>query len=59
MELLVRADEKPSCTACGSKKVEKLLSHFAPMRGGSPSAAEPMGCGVPQCCRMQGGGCAN
>ena len=54
-EVLVRGEERPVCSACGSKKLEKQLSHFAPAK----SSPEPMGCGAAQCCRMQGGGCMN
>ncbi len=45
-ELLVRGSEKPACPKCGSKKMEKQASHFAPMSG---APAPPPGCG----------GCAN
>jgi putative FmdB family regulatory protein len=55
-ELLVRGKEAPACPACGSKRLEKQLSHFAAV---SASAPEPTGCGAPSCCRMQGGGCMN
>ena len=54
-EVLVRGAEQPVCQACGSKKLEKLASHFAPAKASS----EPVGCGAAQCCRMQGGGCMN
>jgi putative FmdB family regulatory protein len=55
-ELLVRGDEEPLCPACQSKNLEKQLSRFAPV---DARAAEPVGCGAAQCCRMQGGGCMN
>ncbi len=55
-ELLVRNDEVPVCTACGSDKLEKQLSHFMPLQG-SATHAEPVGCGASQCCQMQGGCC--
>lgn len=51
-ELLVRADARPSCPECGSERMIKLLSAFAPQ---SSHAAEPVGCGAPSCCRMPGG----
>ena len=46
-EILVRADESPVCPQCGSKHMEKQLSHFAPMRGaesGPPPAPACAGC---------------
>jgi len=46
-ELLVRADTRPACPGCGSKKLEKLLSaHAAP-----PAALA----GPPPCHRGHGG----
>ncbi len=57
-ELLVRGEESPACPACDSTRMEKQLSRFAPMQAQTASPM-PVGCGAPQCCRMQGGGCAN
>lgn len=54
-EVLVRGSEKPACTQCGSKRLEKQMSHFAT----AAASPEPVGCGAPSCCRMQGGGCMN
>ena len=54
-EMLLRGDEKPACGACGSKKLERLASHFAT----TSATPDPVGCGAPACCRMQGGGCMN
>lgn len=52
-ELLVRADAKPTCPDCGSSRMAKQLSAFAPQKS---RAAEPaMSCGAPSCCRMPGG----
>ncbi len=33
-ELLVRSDSKPKCPECGSAKLVKLASAFAPMESG-------------------------
>ena len=55
-ELLVRGSEAPSCPECHSTDLEKQMSHFATL---DARAAEPVGCGAAQCCRMQGGGCMN
>lgn len=51
-ELLVRASDKPTCPACGSKKMEKQASHFAPVNASAPS-----GGGGPACegCSSAGG----
>jgi hypothetical protein len=46
------------CTACGARRVERQLSTFATATangGGESAAAEPFGCGRPQCA---GGTCA-
>jgi putative FmdB family regulatory protein len=61
-ELLVRADEKPACPDCGSKRVEKQLSvpaaHMA--KAASLPVCQPQpragGCGAPWCGT---GGCGN
>lgn len=55
-EILLRGEEKPACGACGSKKLLRLASHFATTSG---TKSEPVGCGAPSCCQMQGGGCMN
>ncbi|MDX1925255.1 MAG: zinc ribbon domain-containing protein [Pirellulaceae bacterium] len=55
-EVLVRGSEQPECPACGSKKMEKLLSVTAApnMHGSSlPTTSAPPTCGRPQC----GSGC--
>ena len=54
-EALVRSNEKPACTHCGSKHLQKQMSHFAT----TSATPDPVGCGAPSCCRMQGGGCMN
>ena len=48
-EILVRGEVAPACPECGSNRLEKQLSHFAPV---TASAAPP----VPQGCA--GGHCA-
>ncbi len=53
-ELLVRAEEKPVCPACGSRRMEKQLSHFAPMRGAETASAPMPSCA--SCC-SSGEGC--
>jgi putative FmdB family regulatory protein len=57
MEMLVRGGEKPACPECGARALEKQLSHIQPLRGGR--APEAAGCGMTNCCQMQGGGCMN
>ncbi len=55
-ELLVRADEKPQCPHCKSKRLQKLLSTFnAGASGGSRSALKHRSgeCDGGHCC---GGG---
>jgi putative FmdB family regulatory protein len=55
-EHLVRTDEQPACSECGSPQLAKLLSAPVAHVGGSKSAsADWQGCGRPQC---GGGGCA-
>lgn len=61
-EALVTGKTKPSCTECGAKKLEKLLSVFAVSGGGKSAEAMPGpgGCGScgdprgPGSCRMGG-----
>lgn len=59
-EVLVKnADDKISCPECGSKKVEKMLSHFAPL-GSSSNKRVNMGCvddSGPKCSLKDSGGC--
>ena len=50
-EILVRGSEKPVCPHCGSKRIEKQMSHFAPMIG--QTSSPPPSCA--SCCA--GGGC--
>lgn len=66
IELLIRGDEKPACTACGSPKLTKQFSvpaaHTAsgtrlPIMGNCgtvPGGGQGGGCGLPQC---GSGGC--
>jgi putative FmdB family regulatory protein len=58
VEILVnRADDKPECPECGSKKLSKLLSVIgSPVvsNGSRASVPEPGGCGRSQCAS---GGC--
>ena len=53
LELLVRSDEKPVCTVCGSKKLEKQFSVPAAhvSGGGLPIRDQPTfgGCSRPGC----------
>lgn len=51
-EVLVRNGESPQCPACGSSRLAKGLSHFAPVAAAS---ATPGDCNLgAMCC---GGGC--
>lgn len=52
-EALVQGGQKPACTRCGGRRLEKLLSTFAVSAPASgPSAPMPMGgcgtCGDPR-----------
>ena len=49
-ELLVRADEKVLCPECGSSKMERQMSRFAPVMG---QGAEPACSG----CALANEGC--
>lgn len=49
-ELLVRSNEKVVCPACGSQKMERQLSRFAPVVG---TSSEPACSG----CAMGNEGC--
>lgn len=53
-EILVRGNETPACPSCGSTKLVKQASAFAPKMGSSASSPAPSGCGA---CAMGGGGC--
>lgn len=55
-ELLVRGDAQPACPDCGSRRLRKHLSAFAPMTSASGKDA-PVPCGSPACCRMDGRPC--
>lgn len=52
-ELLVRGQEPPACPKCGSTRLEKLLSAFAPVSGASGGDI-PAGCAG---CKEAGGSC--
>ena len=49
-EILVRGEETPECPECGSTKLEKQASQFAPMSGSQPAPS-------PQCAGCPSGGC--
>lgn len=55
-EILVRNDEMPECAYCGSTRLEKLLSRFAPVSAGADASA-PVPCGQPECSQYQNGSC--
>jgi putative FmdB family regulatory protein len=58
-EILIRGSETPRCAHCGSKKLDKMMGHFAPL--GSSAHKRPCeGCSdaVAESCPM-GGGCFN
>lgn len=58
-EVLVRGAEQPVCPQCGSKRLEKQLSAFAALSGGSaPEPACGACCSAASGCPYQGGGCA-
>ncbi|HRK34616.1 MAG TPA: zinc ribbon domain-containing protein [Candidatus Hydrogenedentes bacterium] len=53
-ELLVRSDAHPECPDCGSAKMVKLMSAFAP-QGSRRAENVPSSCGAQMCCGMRGG----
>ena len=55
-EMLVRTDTVPSCPACQSRDLEKMLSVFATAESGSSAAAEAAAPSCGACC-MPGGSC--
>jgi putative FmdB family regulatory protein len=59
-ELLVKnTNEKVSCPECGSKSVEKMMGHFAPL-GSSSNKRLNMGCAEDtgyKCALKDSGGC--
>ncbi len=56
-EILVRGSEKPACPKCGSKRLVKQLSAFAPISGAGSKAEAPAPCGAGSCCGMGSGSC--
>jgi len=58
-EMLVRGDESVTCPECGSSRMERQLSRFAPMSGASPEPA-CSGCALSQGCGCPAqGGCTH
>jgi putative FmdB family regulatory protein len=53
-EILIRSEETPVCPQCGSRHMEKQMSHFAPMRGAESTPAPMPACAG---CSNAGGGC--
>ena len=48
--LLKRSDEKVACPACGSKRLEKLMSTFSAQSSGTPECAGSVpGCSSQTC----------
>ncbi len=43
-EILIRGTETPACPACGSKKLAKQASAFAPVMGSGGAKEMPSGC---------------
>jgi putative FmdB family regulatory protein len=58
VEILVRGSQEPTCDACGSTRLEKQMSRFAPVMGGA-SQPEPMACGTSGCPRFEAGACGH
>ncbi|HPC16048.1 MAG TPA: zinc ribbon domain-containing protein [Candidatus Hydrogenedentes bacterium] len=55
-EILVRGQESPACPNCGSPRLIKQASAFAPAaRGGDSGGAMPPGC--ESCCSRRDGTC--
>ena len=55
-EILLRGSEVPICPQCGSKRLTKQASAFAPVMGGS-SASKDMPAGCHGCPSRQKGAC--
>ncbi|MBN2311616.1 MAG: zinc ribbon domain-containing protein [Candidatus Hydrogenedentes bacterium] len=56
-ELLARGGEAPPCPACGSTRMVKQASTFAPVgAGGAPARPGPCPNAQP-CCQARGGTC--
>ena len=55
-EILVRGRRKPVCPACGSTRLAKQASAFAPTVGKSTDAA-PTCAGASSCSHAAGGAC--
>ncbi|HOE65396.1 MAG TPA: zinc ribbon domain-containing protein [Candidatus Hydrogenedentes bacterium] len=53
-EALIRSDETPACPRCGSTRMIKQPSAFAPMSG-SGRSMDPAPCGAGSCCGSEGG----
>ncbi len=56
-ELLVRDTEQPACPVCGSEKLEKQMSLFAPRGSASTDPACGGSCCASDDCPMGGDGC--
>ena len=56
-EILVRGSERPRCPACGSRRLVKQASAFAPLNASSSKAGAPAACDVSSCSRRQDGTC--
>jgi putative FmdB family regulatory protein len=54
-EILVRGSERPECPECGSLRLTKQLSAFAPVSGSPDPGIPPSPCG--SCDQARGGIC--
>jgi putative FmdB family regulatory protein len=54
-EILVRGGETPVCPECGSTRMTKQASAFAPATSSPRAASMPAGC--ESCCGRQNGTC--
>jgi putative FmdB family regulatory protein len=54
-EVLIRGSEEPCCPSCGSARLVKQASAFAPVSAGVGGGADApaAGCGMADCCQMR------
>ena len=57
-EILVRGNERPACPECGSTRLKKQASAFAPKVGASAAGRPPVPCGsASSCSQLASGAC--
>jgi len=56
-EILVRGEHAPECPQCGSQRLVKQASAFAPVNGSALSGEAPPACSGSSCCQLRNGTC--